>query len=206
MGGPGVSYSVSQITGLAGVSVRTMHHYDQIGLLSHGARSEAGYRRYGDAELRRLQQIMFYPRARLRPLRHNRSDQRPGRRAGRAPAPPARAAPGPAGADAAAGRGSGESDGGRETGDLADTRGATRGVRRSRSGSIRREATSRWGNTEAYRQTRQRTKAYAEKDWLAIGAEAAQLTAAFAVSYDSAAPGLAAYVRDAIAANAGRQE
>src|SRR5580698_7470457 len=60
MGGQGMSYSVSQIAGLAGVSVRTRHHYDQIGLLSPAQRSEAGYRRYGDDDLRRLQQVMFY--------------------------------------------------------------------------------------------------------------------------------------------------
>ena len=48
-----MSYSVSQISRLAGVSVRTLHHYDQIGLLSPAARSDAGYRRYGDDDLRR---------------------------------------------------------------------------------------------------------------------------------------------------------
>ena len=55
-----MSYSVSQIARLAGVSVRTLHHYDQIGLLSPAERSDAGYRRYGDDDLRRLQQVMFY--------------------------------------------------------------------------------------------------------------------------------------------------
>lgn len=55
-----VSYSVGQVAGFAGVTVRTLHHYDEIGLLSPGERTHAGHRRYGDADLDRLQQILFY--------------------------------------------------------------------------------------------------------------------------------------------------
>ncbi len=53
-------YSVQQLSALAGVSVRTLHHYDQIGLLKPARRSEKGYRFYGRAELLRLQQVLFY--------------------------------------------------------------------------------------------------------------------------------------------------
>src|ERR1700733_4932105 len=60
MRGQAMSCSVSQIARLAGVSVRTLHHYDQIGLLSPAERSDSGYRRYGEDDLRRLQQVMFY--------------------------------------------------------------------------------------------------------------------------------------------------
>ncbi|MFD7662830.1 MerR family transcriptional regulator [Streptomyces sp. NPDC059788] len=55
-----MSYSVGQVAGFAGVTVRTLHHYDEIGLLVPGERNHAGHRRYGDADLDRLQQIMFY--------------------------------------------------------------------------------------------------------------------------------------------------
>jgi DNA-binding transcriptional MerR regulator len=55
-----VSYSVGQVAGFAGVTVRTLHHYDAIGLLVASERSHAGHRRYGDADLDRLQQILFY--------------------------------------------------------------------------------------------------------------------------------------------------
>ncbi|WP_327430595.1 MerR family transcriptional regulator [Streptomyces sp. NBC_01236] len=55
-----MSYSVGQVAGFAGVTVRTLHHYDEIGLLAPGERSHAGHRRYGDADLDRLQQILFY--------------------------------------------------------------------------------------------------------------------------------------------------
>ncbi|MFK4273832.1 MerR family transcriptional regulator, partial [Streptomyces milbemycinicus] len=55
-----MSYSVGQVAGFAGVTVRTLHHYDEIGLLRPGARSAAGHRRYDDADLDRLQRILFY--------------------------------------------------------------------------------------------------------------------------------------------------
>lgn len=55
-----VSYSVKQLAKLAGVSVRMLHLYDQIGLLKPSARTEARYRIYGEKELLRLQQILFY--------------------------------------------------------------------------------------------------------------------------------------------------
>ncbi|WP_414168491.1 MerR family transcriptional regulator [Streptoverticillium reticulum] len=55
-----MSYSVGQVAGFAGVTVRTLHHYDRAGLLSPGERTPAGYRQYGDADLARLQQILFY--------------------------------------------------------------------------------------------------------------------------------------------------
>ena len=54
------AYTVSQLAKMAGVSVRTLHHYDQIGLLAPSARTEAGYRLYGEPELLRLQQILFF--------------------------------------------------------------------------------------------------------------------------------------------------
>lgn len=55
-----MGYSVGEAAKLTGVTVRTLHHYDQIGLLSPGERTAAGYRRYRDADLERLQQILGY--------------------------------------------------------------------------------------------------------------------------------------------------
>lgn len=54
------SYSVNKLAKLAGVSVRTLHHYDRLGLLKPSVRTEARYRLYGEKELIRLQQILFY--------------------------------------------------------------------------------------------------------------------------------------------------
>ena len=52
--------TVHEVAELAHVSVRTLHHYDQIGLLKPSGRTEAGYRLYDDADLVRLQQIMLF--------------------------------------------------------------------------------------------------------------------------------------------------
>ena len=54
------AYTVSQVAKMAGISVRTLHHYDQIGLLKPADRTEAGYRLYREPELLRLQQILFF--------------------------------------------------------------------------------------------------------------------------------------------------
>ncbi|HTE00944.1 MAG TPA: MerR family transcriptional regulator [Mucilaginibacter sp.] len=54
------NYSVKQIARLAGVSVRTLHLYDKIGLLKPAVRTRANYRQYSDIELLRLQQVLFY--------------------------------------------------------------------------------------------------------------------------------------------------
>jgi DNA-binding transcriptional MerR regulator len=53
-------FTVSLLAKMSGVSVRTLHVYDEIGLLKPLSRTEAGYRVYGEAELLRLQQILLY--------------------------------------------------------------------------------------------------------------------------------------------------
>jgi DNA-binding transcriptional MerR regulator len=51
-------YQVKEVAALSGVSVRTLHHYDRIGLLVPSARSSAGYRLYSPDDLLRLQQVL----------------------------------------------------------------------------------------------------------------------------------------------------
>lgn len=55
-----MTYTVQQLANLAGVTTRTLHHYDEIGLLSPARKSSNGYRQYGEEELLKLQQIMFF--------------------------------------------------------------------------------------------------------------------------------------------------
>lgn len=52
--------TVKEVSSLTGVSVRTLHHYDAIGLLKPTRVTEAGYRLYDDAALRRLQTILLF--------------------------------------------------------------------------------------------------------------------------------------------------
>ena len=53
------TYQVKQVARLTGLTIRTLHHYDAIGLLAPSARSAAGYRLYDDDDLLRLQQILI---------------------------------------------------------------------------------------------------------------------------------------------------
>jgi MerR family transcriptional regulator, thiopeptide resistance regulator len=54
------TYTVKQLARLSGVSVRTLHHYDEIGLLEPAFTGENRYRYYGREELLRLQDILFH--------------------------------------------------------------------------------------------------------------------------------------------------
>jgi DNA-binding transcriptional MerR regulator len=51
-------YTVGDLARLTGVTVRTLHHYDEIGLCRPSQRNAAGYRLYNDADVLRLQQIL----------------------------------------------------------------------------------------------------------------------------------------------------
>ena len=59
------TWTVGQVADLFGVTVRTLHHYDEIGLLVPSERSRAGYRLYTDEDLTRLQQVVVYRRLEL---------------------------------------------------------------------------------------------------------------------------------------------
>ena len=52
--------TVKEVSRITGVSVRTLHHYDAIGLLKPTAVTEAGYRLYDDAALKRMQSILLF--------------------------------------------------------------------------------------------------------------------------------------------------
>lgn len=53
-------YTVKQLAKIAGVSVRTLHYYDEIGLLKPSFIKENGYRAYEEKELMKLEQILFF--------------------------------------------------------------------------------------------------------------------------------------------------
>ncbi|MDE7352829.1 MAG: MerR family transcriptional regulator [Acetatifactor sp.] len=52
--------TVHEVSGLAGVSIRTLQYYDRIGLLCPAERTESGYRLYDDTDLEKLQQILLF--------------------------------------------------------------------------------------------------------------------------------------------------
>jgi MerR family transcriptional regulator, thiopeptide resistance regulator len=183
-----MSYSVGQIARLAGVSVRTLHHYHRIGLLSPAVRTGAGYRQYGEAELQRLQQIMFYRElgfaldeitVLLRdpdadPLDHlRRQHTMLVRRADRVRAMVAaveRAMEAHRMGIALTPEDRFEVFGPDDPGRYAD------------------EVEQRWGDTDAYAQSRRRTKDYTKQDWIAIKQEVADIETAYADAMAAGAP------------------
>ncbi|WP_435920979.1 MerR family transcriptional regulator [Paenibacillus sp. DYY-L-2] len=55
-----MEYTIQKLARLAGISTRTLRYYDEIGILKPARMSSSGYRIYGQAEVDRLQQILFY--------------------------------------------------------------------------------------------------------------------------------------------------
>src|SRR5215211_886816 len=53
---------IGEVAAATGLTVRTLHHYDEIGLLAASQRSDAGYRLYSDADVRRLYRIVAFRR------------------------------------------------------------------------------------------------------------------------------------------------
>jgi MerR family transcriptional regulator, thiopeptide resistance regulator len=60
MDGIGRTYTVGELADLAHVTIRTLHHYDAIGLLSPSERTASGYRLYRHDDLEQLQQILLF--------------------------------------------------------------------------------------------------------------------------------------------------
>src|SRR5580658_3887133 len=55
-----MAYTVSKLAKISGISVRTLHWYDQVGLLKPAYHGENGYRYYEEEQLLILQQILFF--------------------------------------------------------------------------------------------------------------------------------------------------
>jgi DNA-binding transcriptional MerR regulator len=52
--------TVGEVARLAGVTIRTLHHYDEVGLVTPTEHTDAGYRLYGRREIERLQEVLFF--------------------------------------------------------------------------------------------------------------------------------------------------
>ena len=248
------AWTVGQVADVFGVTVRTLHHYDEVGLLVPSERSAAGYRLYTDGDLVRLQQIVVYRRlelpldeiasllagdedasAHLRRQREavmNRLDE---------------LTEIVVAIDRALEREMEEQPA--TTAELTELFGD------GFTDEYEQEAEERWGETDAWKQSQSRTKRYTKADWAEVKAEMDAVNAAFVAAltagepatseaamdaaeqhrlhiherfyelshdfhrgladmyvadprftktYEDLAPGLAAYVHDAIHANADR--
>jgi DNA-binding transcriptional MerR regulator len=172
--------TVGEAASLAHASVRTLHHYDEIGLVAPADRSDAGYRLYGPAELERLHQVLLFrelgfgldaigplldaPAADRRAalLTQRVALERRGRRIGAVLRAVDRAI------DAM------------ERGRPMETNELFEGFEDFDHARYADEAEERWGDTDAYAEAQRRTKGYDRKDWTAMKAEQDQILAAMA--------------------------
>lgn len=183
-----MDYSVGQVARYAGISVRTLHHYHEIGLLAPGGRTRAGYRRYAEGDLERLQQVLYYKELGfpLEEIATILDDP---------------------GTDAATHL--------RRQHELLTRRmdrlrqmiaAVERAMEAEKMGISLTpeerfevfgdhdparhadEAKERWGETDAYRQSQQRTRSYRKEDWLAIGAEFESITQRMAATMAAGEP------------------
>jgi MerR family transcriptional regulator, thiopeptide resistance regulator len=183
----GKARTVSQVARLAHVTVRALHHYDEIGLLVPSDRSRAGYRLYSDADLTRLREIVLFrelgfsleaiaqvidepPATRVAALRAHRgrlvAEEQRTRNLIRAVDAAARALEG------------GET---MTSDDMFD------GFEEFAKGPYADEARERWGHTEAWAESQRRTRTYRKEDWAAIKAEAESIGLEFAAALDAGA-------------------
>ena len=131
------------------MTVRTLHHYDEIGLLTPSARSPAGYRLYTEADLTRLQHIVVYRRLGFALEEIALLLDAPGERRA-APAPAARRGAAPAGRAARARRGHRPSTGEGGVRHETDQGGAAGSCSATGySDEYAAEAEQRWGDTDA---------------------------------------------------------
>src|SRR3954453_4516336 len=179
--------NVGEVAALAGVTVRTLHHYDRIGLLSPSGRTAAGYRLYAPADLDRLHQVLLYrelgfsledvaalltddadPEAHLRRqhrLLRDRLDRTHQMVAAVEKEMEARAM----------GISLTPEERFEVFGD-ADPE------------QQEAEVQERWGETDAYRESRRRTASYGKEDWLRITAESGSIEQRFASALRSGVP------------------
>jgi DNA-binding transcriptional MerR regulator len=187
-----MAWTVGDLAAISKVSVRTLHHYDKIGLLSPSARSDAGYRLYGSEDLDRLHQILVFRELGFslpdidRVMSEDSFDHAEALRAQRALlAEKARRIEATLAAiDAALAtddRGETMSDQERAEmfGELFDG---------FNPDDYEDEVQERWGDTEAYRQSAERTKRYGKAEWAQIKAEMDANTEAFVALMDAGVP------------------
>ena len=175
-----MAHTVGDVSRMARISVRTLHHYDEIGLVKPSSRTVAGYRQYTDEDVEKLQQVLFYremafPLGEIARLlaepgfdrRRVLADQRE-LLAERAEQAHALVALIDRTIEAL------------DRGEHMNREALFEGFDPSR---YEEEARERWGGSPEYEQSVARTRAYTPDDWQAIRAEAAAIVQAFAAAF-----------------------
>lgn len=195
--------TVGQVAEELGVTVRTLHHYDEIGLVVPSERSHAGYRLYTEADLRRLQHVVVYrrlgfPLEEIKDLLAEGTDVAAHLRRQR---------------DAVTDRltelaGLVSAIDRALEAEMNDYR-ITREEQRELFGdtfdeSYAQEAEERWGGTDAWQESQRRAKSYSKEQWQQIKDEGDQVNARFVALMDAGVPADSVQAMDA--AEAARQQ
>ncbi len=190
------TWTVGQVADLFGVTVRTLHHYDEIGLLVPSERSRAGYRLYTDEDLTRLQQIVVYrrlemPLEQIATLLDGTDDAADHLRRQRATVMTRldELRELVSAIDRALEREMNDEPA--TTEDLKELFGD------GFTDEYEQEAQERWGETDAWKQSRSRTKRYTKADWEQVRAEANAINAAFVAAQSSGEPATSTAAMDA---------
>jgi len=171
--------TVGQVARLAGVTVRTLHHYDELGLVVPTTRTDAGYRLYGTAQVARLQEVLFFRELGFGLDKIKEIVEGPGY--DRASALERQRALLEAKAERML-----------QMIDAVDAAidANERGMTMSKEDMLEvfgdfdpseyeDEARERWGHTDAYQESQRRVARYTKEDWKRLGAEAAEINEAF---------------------------
>lgn len=169
--------TVKEVAGLSGVTVRTLHHYDEIGLLRPRERSEAGYRLYAREDLERLQEIigwreLGFPLAEIAQLLDDPHYDRVGAlRRQRELVAEQRERLGSLAAALDAAIAAAESGKDQDVNEMFDG---------FDPAGYEEEAHERWGDTPEFAESTRRTRGYREGEWSSIRAEADEIAGEFA--------------------------
>jgi DNA-binding transcriptional MerR regulator len=174
-----MAFTVGELSRLTGVTVRALHHYDEIGLVRPSQRSAAGYRIYNDGDVLRLQQVLVFRElgvpldaigtaideasdraALLRKHRRELAEKR------------TRIDAMLAAVDAALGA--------LEKGQTMQPVDVKKMFDGFNPEDYEEEARQRWGHTEAYKESARRTKQYGKPEWEAIRRESEAIYARLA--------------------------
>lgn len=180
----GRAWKIGEVAALAKVSVRTLHHYDAVGLLHVSARSSAGYRLYAAADLERLQQILFFRELGMELAQIRRIMLEPRFERGHALRLQRDLLQEKARRTKAMVEAVDRALAALDEGEAMDTDDMFEVFGDFDPRDYEAESEERWGGTEAYAESARRTSRYTKADWTRIKAEGDEITAAFVAALD----------------------
>ncbi len=173
------TFTVSQVSRMAHVTVRALHHYDEIGLLVPSQRTEKGYRQYTEGDVQRLHQILLFKELgfSLEAIAEV-IDESPAERRAALLTQRAKLQGEQRKTDAVL-RAIETAIHALEGDETMDER-MFDGFEEFDHARYEDEARERWGHTEAYQESQRRARQYTKDDWIRIKAEGAAITSGMA--------------------------